>query len=110
MEVTGSRAPSDSPAVPSDPGRFERVYKVLQGAIKTRAFPGCAFGVLADGELLISDALGHLTYEGDAPLVQPHTAFDVASLTKVVSTTAIAMLLFESGRLDLETPLGDLLP
>ncbi len=61
------------------------------------------------------DALGSFTYEDDSPsdpahTVEPHTMFDVASLTKVASTTAIAMLLFQRGLLDLETPLGDLLP
>ena len=34
----------------------------------------------------------------------------MASLTKVVSTTSVAMLLYQRGQLDLETPLGDLLP
>ena len=34
----------------------------------------------------------------------------MASLTKVVATTAAAMLLVQRGQLDLETPLGDLLP
>jgi serine-type D-Ala-D-Ala carboxypeptidase len=91
-------------------GRFAAVYKILQDAIDTRAFPGCAFGVLADGNVVLSDALGTFTYEHDAPSVQPDTVFDVASLTKVVCTTAMAMLLFQRGLLDLDTPVGDLLP
>ncbi len=41
---------------------------------------------------------------------EPHTVFDVASITKVVSTTAVAMLLYQRGLLDLDTPLGELLP
>jgi CubicO group peptidase (beta-lactamase class C family) len=56
------------------------------------------------------DALGHFTYEEGQPAVLPETVFDVASITKVVSTTSVAMLLFQRGLLDLETPLGDLLP
>ncbi len=44
------------------------------------------------------------------PPVKPHTVFDVASITKVVSTTAAAMLLYQRGMLDLDTPLGELLP
>jgi serine-type D-Ala-D-Ala carboxypeptidase len=91
-------------------GRFAGVYKVLQDAIDARAFPGCAFGVLTDGEVVLSDALGSFTYEHNAPPVQPDTVFDVASLTKVVCTTAIAMLLFQRGLLELDTPVGDLLP
>ena len=34
----------------------------------------------------------------------------MASLTKVVATTAAAMLLYQRGLLDLDTPVGDLLP
>ena len=34
----------------------------------------------------------------------------MASLTKVVATTAAAMLLVQRGKLDLEMPLGELLP
>jgi len=38
------------------------------------------------------------------------TVFDLASLTKAVATTSMAMILFERGILDLETPVAQLLP
>src|SRR5580692_2200298 len=95
----------------ADPdGRFAAVYRVLSDAITARAFPGCAFGVLAGGEILLQDALGHFTYDEGAPAVSAETVFDVASITKVVSTTSVAMLLYQGGLLDLQTPVGDLLP
>lgn len=90
--------------------RFESVYKVLNDAIASRAFPGCAFGVLAEGKVALLDALGHFTYEADAPPVEPETVYDIASLTKVVATTAAAMLLVQRGLLDLDMPVGELLP
>ncbi len=92
------------------PVRFSSAYDVLRKAIAERAFPGCTFGLLSSGEVLLADALGRFTYEDDAPEVAPETLFDVASLTKVVSTTAAAMLLYQRGLLDLEIPLGELLP
>ena len=91
-------------------GRFAAAYEVLNGAIAAHAFPGCAFGVLRNGQVILEDALGHFTYESDAPAVLADTVFDVASLTKVVATTAAAMLLFQRGLLDLDMPLGELLP
>ncbi|MGA3083016.1 MAG: serine hydrolase domain-containing protein [Terracidiphilus sp.] len=94
----------------SQRGRFPAVYRVLGEAIQARAFPGCAFGVLARGQILLRDALGRFTYDEDAPTVTPDTVYDIASITKVASTTAAAMLLHQRGLLDLETPLGDLLP
>lgn len=91
-------------------GRFGAAYRVLGNAIAQRAFPGCAFGVLAGGEVVLKDALGQFTYEPDAPAVVPETAFDVASVTKVVATTAMAMLLVQRGKLDVDTRLSDWLP
>src|SRR5579863_784653 len=90
--------------------RFAEAYRVLETAIAERAFPGCAFGVLAGGDVIVQDALGRFTYDADAPSVTPQTMYDVASLTKVVATTAAAMLLNQRGLLDLEMPLGELLP
>ena len=100
--------PDARPAGPRD--RFAAVYGVLGEAIAAHAFPGCAFGVLAGGEVVLADALGRFTYDEATPAVKPETVFDIASITKVVSTTSAAMLLDQRGLLDLETPLGDLLP
>jgi CubicO group peptidase (beta-lactamase class C family) len=105
--------PPANPATPTNAEaqkRFAAAYRVLGDAIAARAFPGCAFGVLSDGAVALEDALGRFTYDEDAPAVAPDTVYDVASLTKVVSTTAAAMLLYQRGLLDLDTPLGELLP
>jgi len=90
--------------------RFETALRVLNEAILAHTFPGCAFGVLVQNQIVFQGALGRFTYDPDAPLVQPNTVFDIASLTKVVATTAAAMLLYQRGQLDLDTPLGELLP
>ena len=93
----------------TDP-KFEAVYRVLEDAIAAGAFPGCAFGVLADGEVLLQDACGRFTYEESSPAVASGTVFDLASVSKVLATTATAMLLYQRGQLDLDAKLGDLLP
>jgi CubicO group peptidase (beta-lactamase class C family) len=91
-------------------GRFRAAYRTLEEAIGARAFPGCAFGVLAGGEVVLKDALWRFTYEQESPPVIAETVYDIASLTKVVATTAAAMLLDQRGQLELDTPLGGLLP
>ncbi len=110
MDAIGDELRSSVADMPDQTDRFATVYKVLGNAIASRAFPGCAFGVLAGGEVVLADALGRFTYEESSFFVEPHTVFDVASITKVVSTTAVAMLLHQRGLLDLDTPLGELLP
>ena len=103
-----SAVPKHSQAGPD--GRFAAAYRALSDGIATHAFPGCAFGVLAGGEVVVQDALGHFTYDDGAPAILADTVFDVASITKIVSTTSVAMMLYQRGLLDLETSLGDLLP
>ncbi len=103
----------DFPGSFSPPGsreRFGAVYRVLRDAMAARAFPGCAFGVLAGDKVALHDALGRFTYDEDAPVVTPPTIFDVASVTKVMATTAAAMLLVERRQLDLDSLLGEWLP
>ena len=72
---------TDSADDPNSP--FAPVYKVLADAIAAHAFPGCAFGVLAGGKVVLQDALGRFTYDDNSPAVTPETVYDVASITKV---------------------------
>jgi CubicO group peptidase (beta-lactamase class C family) len=105
-----SESNSHTSAVVDTVSRFHSVYQVLETAIAAHAFPGCAFGMLAEGQVVLHDALGRFTYDDNAPAITPDTVFDVASITKVASTTAAAMLLYQRGQLDLDLPLGELLP
>jgi serine-type D-Ala-D-Ala carboxypeptidase len=110
MDAIRTDAKPGMEAASAKAGRFAKVYTVLQDAVESRAFPGCAFGVLAGGQVVLADALGSFTYDRDSARVAPETVFDVASLTKVVATTAVAMVLFQRGELHLDLPVGELLP
>ena len=99
-----------TPSVPKQTSRYAAAYRVLNGAIADHAFPGCAFGVLSGGQVVLHDALGRFTYEESSPAVIAETVFDIASVTKVAATTAVAMILYQRGLLNLDTPLGDVLP
>ncbi len=99
-----------TPTYPRKEDRFAAAREVLENAIAARAFPGCAFGVFAGGEIQVADSLGRLTYDLASPAVTPDTVYDIASVTKVVATTAMTMLLHQRGLLDLDWLLGDILP
>jgi CubicO group peptidase (beta-lactamase class C family) len=99
-----------SVAPESDTKQFAPAHRVLHDAIAARAFPGCAYGVFAGGRVILEGALGTFTHDEPSMSVTRLTSYDVASLTKVVATTAAAMLLHERGRFDLDLPLGELLP
>jgi len=83
---------------------------VLEQAIEQRAFPGAAWGVLHSGEVTALDSVGRFTWDPASPAVSTATVFDLASVTKVLATTAGAMLLVDRGLLDLDARLGDILP
>ena len=90
--------------------QFSRAFAVIREAIEQRAFPAATLAVTHRGSLIALRGFGRFTYEDDAPVVQPDTIFDLASVTKVVATTAVAMLLHERGQLPLDIPLGHFLP
>jgi len=90
--------------------RFRGAYSILEQAIGQRAFPGAAFGILSRGGVVALDGVGRFTFEPNSPEVTPATIYDLASLTKVLATTSKAMLLYDRGLLELDQPLGDVLP
>ncbi len=89
---------------------FARAFSVLQQAIAQQAFPAASIAVTHNGRLIVVKAFGAFTYEPNSPTVTPSTLFDLASLTKVVATTTMAMLLYERGLLDLEAPVAAIVP
>lgn len=60
--------------------------------------------VTLDNKLVALRSVGSFTHDSDSPKPTPGTLFDLASLTKVMATTAMAMILYERGLLDLEMP------
>jgi serine-type D-Ala-D-Ala carboxypeptidase len=90
--------------------QFAAAYSILEQAIAEQAFPGAVFGVLAQGAVLALDGVGGFTYDLPAEPVTTSTIFDLASLTKVIATTSMAMLLYQSGQLSLDRPLAQILP
>ena len=71
---------------------FTGVRDVLKRGIEGRAYPGCTVVVGTDHHVLWSEALGRFDYANGARVL-PTTIYDLASLTKVVGTTAVYMRL-----------------
>jgi serine-type D-Ala-D-Ala carboxypeptidase len=90
--------------------RFADAYSILESAIGQKAFPGAAFSVLENKEIVASDGVGNLTYLPGSPPVTAATVYDLASVTKVLATTSMAMLLYQRGNLVLDQPIADWFP
>jgi CubicO group peptidase (beta-lactamase class C family) len=77
---------------------------VLDQAIADRAFPATSIAVTHADRLIALRAFGRFTYDPASPQATPETLFDLASVTKVLATTTMAMILYERGLLDLDIP------
>lgn len=98
------------PAYDDQQERFAVAFDILRDAIARNAFPGAALAVAHRGKLLVSHGFGRFTYEDSAPTVARDTVFDIASVTKAIATTTMAMMLFEQGTLALDRPIAQMLP
>jgi len=79
--------------------------QVLKDAVG-RSFPGCQAWVAKDGEVVLDVALGDAVVvppdnESERTLTTRQTRYDLASLTKAIGTTVVAMRLHAMGMLDL---------
>ncbi|MFZ0707897.1 MAG: serine hydrolase domain-containing protein [Candidatus Korobacteraceae bacterium] len=90
--------------------QFARAFAILRDAMEQHAFPGASLAVAHQGKLIASHGFGRFTYDDSAPQVTADTVFDIASITKAVATTSVAMILFERQSLKLEAPVAQLLP
>jgi CubicO group peptidase (beta-lactamase class C family) len=86
---------------------FSSVTHILEQAIHQHVFPGAVVEVGDATRPLWRTAAGRLSYELDARPAASDTIFDLASLTKVLATSAFVMQQVERGRLGLDDRVGE---
>lgn len=75
---------------------------------ETNKFPGLAYGLIVDGELIDSNSFGYINLERKLPTTH-QSLFRIASMTK--SFTAMAIIkLRDDGKLRLDDPVSDYIP
>ena len=103
---------------------FPSAFAILNEAITQQAFPAASVAVTHKKKLVALKTFGHLVYEKELEGAQsklglgadfdfeitPRTLFDLASLTKPIATTTIAMILYERGLLELDAPVAGTIP
>ena len=87
---------------------FEAADQALQSAIADKAFPGAVYAIGHRNTLVRMQAHGRHTYDSGAKAMRVDAIFDLASLTKVVATTSVAMRAVEVGALRLDYPVAAL--
>lgn len=85
--------------------RFHFISSMLEEAIKEGVFPSAAAGIGLDGETLSTCAAGKLSLPSGAP-VNLDTRYDMASMTKIIAPTMLALMALEKGLLTLDDTLS----
>jgi len=87
--------------------RFAAARLVIEQGVADQAFPAAAVDVGTRSGSRWQAAFGTLTYDAASPACTAETIFDLASLTKVIATTSLAMSHVTAGRLRLDAAVGD---
>ena len=82
-----------------------KIDSVINEAISLKAFPGAQILVIKDGNKIVNKNYGFHTYDSLIK-VSENSIYDIASLTKVTSSTLSLMKLYDKNLFFLEKPLS----
>lgn len=107
-DVLPARQPDDAGM---SSNRLEVVNRIVQRGIAAGGYPGAAAIVGRRGGVVFERGFGRLDWSSSGTAVSPRaTLYDLASLTKVIATTAGVMALHDDGKLDLAARVVRYLP
>lgn len=88
---------------------FRSIDAIALEGINNKAYPGCQVLIAKNGDVVYEKAFGYHTYD-KSTTVKTSDLYDIASITKVASTTISIMKLVDLGYLDIDKALGDYIP
>jgi len=92
-----------------EPGRLGLAATAVRQELRRGSFPGAALVVGRGSSVVEKQGFGTLA-PGGAAVDVDETVYDLASLTKVIATTAAVMLMVEDGSMELDAPISRYLP
>lgn len=92
-----------------NPDTLAQIDYLVKRALSGRAFPGCQVLVAKEGQIIYDKNFGYQTYKRENK-ISDRAVYDIASLTKVVATTMVAMKLYEMKAYNLNDSLYQYLP
>lgn len=81
---------------------------ILAAQVKTNGVPGMAAALVRDGRVIWTGSAGHQDVERGLPIT-PSTSFRLASVSKLITATAAAVL-HDRGKMNLDAPVQEYLP
>ena len=89
--------------------KLAEIDAIVEKGIAAEAFPGCQVLVAVDGKIIYNKSFGNQTYTNESP-VKNDDLYDIASITKVASSTLSLMYLESNDKFSLDASLNDYLP
>ncbi len=102
-----SRTPPEFVGI--DSKTLRNVNYLVSNAMNGRAFPGCQVLVAKKGCIIFDKTYGHHSYKREITTKQ-NSVYDIASITKIVSTTLVGMKLYEMGAYQLNDSIEQYFP
>ena len=85
---------------------FQHTKALIHEAVKRQVIPCAAYAVGRGNDVYTRESLGFSSLLPESEKVRDDTLFDMASLTKILSTTMVALHFLEEGRFLLTDPLS----
>ena len=89
--------------------KLAEVDRLVQNGLDSLMFPGAQVLIARKGKVIYNKAFGKPTYESEAQLTTDDL-YDLASLTKILSTLPAVMKMEEEGKIALNDTFQDLIP
>jgi beta-N-acetylhexosaminidase len=90
--------------------KLQEIDSIARHGIKENAYPGCQIVAIKDGKVFYQKNFGKQAYDATAEKVNDHTIYDLASLTKILSSSLALMKLSEQKQFDYEQHLDYYFP
>ncbi len=89
--------------------KMAEIDAIVDNAIRSKALPGCQIVVAIKGKVILQKSYGTTMYEKGDSINNDHL-YDIASITKIASSTMSLMKLKSDGKFDVNASLGELVP
>lgn len=80
--------------------KLQQVDSIVRYGIKENAYPGCQVIAIKNGKVFYQKNFGKQTYDASSEKVTDQTIYDLASLTKILSSSLALMKLSELNKFD----------
>ena len=92
-----------------DLDKLNSIDSFIEDAIENKMTPGAQILVSRNGKVIFNKNYGYKTYDKNEP-IDWDSIYDLASLTKILSSVPLLMNEFENNTIDKESTLSDIIP